>query len=75
MLHTVQLRKGGDRFDDLEIEDVYDGDRDESRALLTEGGVMFRTLKGKRWFMKFSEFSFVLNEPDARATQRRVKAA
>jgi hypothetical protein len=47
-----------ERFD-LTIEDVHEGERNERGELTQEGGVNFRTEKGKKWFLKFSEFAFV----------------
>ena len=55
---TIHFCAGNERFD-LTVEDVFEGERDERRCLSQEGGVMFRTEKGKKWFLKFSEFAFV----------------
>jgi hypothetical protein len=55
---TIHFYASNERFD-LTIDDVYDGERDEQKTLTQEGGVMFRTEKGKKWFLKYSEFAFV----------------
>lgn len=63
---TIHFYAGNERFD-LTVEDVFEGERDERRVLSQEGGVMFRTEKGKKWFLKFSEFAFVF--PATRKTE------
>lgn len=63
---TIHFYAGNERFD-LTIEDVYEGERNEQRALTQEGGIMFRTDKGKKWFLKFSEFAIVF--PASRKTE------
>lgn len=58
---AILLHKGGHVFADLEIYAVSEGDRDDSGTLKSEGGVTFISPKGKHWFIKFSEFSFLIN--------------
>lgn len=59
VITSIILWESRERFDDMEIVEVYDGERDEKRNLQGEGGVLFRTNGRKNWFIKFSEFSFV----------------
>ena len=47
----------------LSIENVEEDNRDKFRNLISEGGVLFRSLAGKTWFCRFSEFSFLVNHP------------
>lgn len=66
--HLIKMQSG-DLIGDLEIEDVVDGPR-EKGVLLFEGGIRFRTERRKSFFLKFSEFSFVVNPTPA--TMARV---
>lgn len=59
--HLILLRATGHVFAELEVSDVAEGDRDKFGVLQSEGGVTFRTSRGKPWFLKFSEFSFLIN--------------
>lgn len=59
--HLILLRSSGHVFAELEVQDVSEGDRDKHGVLASEGGITFRTPKGKAWFLKFSEFSFLIN--------------
>lgn len=68
-MHTIRLNSNGKLFDGLDIENVSDGLRDrkcfpnelrdQAMGVLTApGGVTFRTKSGKKWHLKFDEFSF-----------------
>lgn len=41
------------------IDQVEDGERDKQGVLTQEGGVNFRSGKGAKFFLRFSEFAFV----------------
>ena len=55
---TILFYATRERFT-LTIEEVWEGERDERHVLQSEGGVSFRTEKGKKWFMHFHEFAIV----------------
>ena len=71
--YTIKLHADGKLVHGLEIEDATNGNRDvtvfppEHRKgatgiLVSSGGVSFRTSKGKPFFIKYPDFSFVLNQ-------------
>lgn len=73
-LVSVKLKADNHRIDNLEVMEVYDGDRDKSMfpkdlkfdvmgVLKETGGVLFKTQKGKNLFMHFEEFSFLFPKP------------
>jgi hypothetical protein len=60
--HSIRLHGDGHVLRNATIEGGYDGERDKWGSLVAQGGVEFRTEKGKKLFLKFSEFSFIINE-------------
>ncbi len=74
---TILFYATRQRFD-LTLEAVFDGERDEYKNLLQEGGIQFCTPKGKTWFLRFSEFAFVFeatqpsSEPEAHFLEAAV---
>ncbi len=67
---SIRLHSGGDVIDGLTVDGGVDGPRDVSMlspsdrrgafgCLISPGGVHFITRQGKKWFIKFNEFSFV----------------
>lgn len=61
-LHSIRLHGDGHILNNATIEGGYDGERDKFGTLTAQGGVEFRTEKGKKLFLKFSEFSFLFNQ-------------
>jgi hypothetical protein len=59
---TIRATKNGEVHETsgLSIENVFEGERDNCRNLISEGGVEFRAQSGKRFFLRFTQFSFVL---------------
>lgn len=70
MLHTIVLHADGHVLADMEIHATHDGQRDKQNALVSNGGVEFITGRGKRLFLQYPEFSFVINP-----TERTLAAA
>lgn len=54
----IHVYKTNSRFE-VTIDPVEDGERDKQGVLTQEGGVNFRSDKGTKFFLKFSEFAFV----------------
>ena len=65
--HTIRLHGDGHILENISVEGAYDGERDKKGTLLAPGGVEFRTEKGKKLFLKYTEFSFLFNHVTARA--------
>ena len=63
--HTIRLHGDGHVLENMELLASYDGERDKQGVLQSQGGVEFRTPKGKKLFLKFSEFSFLFNHTKA----------
>lgn len=59
-LFTIRLAGSGDLIANLEVDQVREGDRDKFKNLIKDGGVQFRTLAGKLFFLNFGQFQFVL---------------
>jgi hypothetical protein len=63
---TIRTTKNGEVHEtsDLSIENVFEGERSTAHNsfsnLISEGGVEFRARSGKRFFLRFTQFSFVL---------------
>lgn len=74
--HDLRLTGDGSVVEDMVIEAAYDGERDQLRNLLQEGGVLFTTPKGKKFFLKYSEFAFIINRraPAPEATEKECAA-
>ena len=62
--YTVRLTSSGNLIHGLTIDSGYNGDREKNQNLVAEGGVLFYTPAGKKFFLKYSEFSFVFNSPE-----------
>lgn len=60
-LHTILLRGDGHVVSDLEIHASHEGERDKQKNLIGGGGVEFITRAGKRFFVQYNEFSFIVN--------------
>lgn len=70
---AIRLHSDGSIVSGLFVEETIPGDRDVTPFkrlsdktgavgnLLASGGVLFSTVAGKSWFIKFTEFSFVFN--------------
>lgn len=69
---SIRLHEGGSVFHGLTVVDAWPGPRDlsvlpgehrkgASGNLVSPGHVDFITAKGKKWSIKFSEFSFLFN--------------
>lgn len=56
--HTIRLHADGHLIEGLELLDVYEGERDKFHNLQSDGGIEFRTPRGKKFFVTFPEFSF-----------------
>lgn len=68
---TIRHFETGEFIDDLEVDAVVEGQRDEHKCLLQPGGVNFRTEKGKTFFLPFTKFCFVFNRrPEPKAKRR-----
>jgi hypothetical protein len=63
--HTIRLHGDGHVIENLELVAAYDGERDKFGTLVSQGGVEWRTEKGKKFFCKYSEFSFLINNKKA----------
>lgn len=59
--HIILLRADGHVVSDLEIHAAHEGERDKTNCLKSSGGVEFITRAGKRFFVQYHEFSFVIN--------------
>lgn len=68
--HTIRLHADHHIVSDLEIDNCHEGARDKQNTLTEQGGVEFITKARKRFFVKFTEFSFVIN-----ATERTLACA
>lgn len=60
--HTIRLHADGHVLPGMELLASYDGERTKLGTLVSSGGVEFRTPKGKKFFVTYGEFSFVINE-------------
>lgn len=69
---TIRLHSDGSVVGGLTVDDVLPGERDlsvlprdarqgASGNLVSPGGVHFLTKGNKKWFIKFSELSFLIN--------------
>ena len=63
--HDIRLHADGHILHGLELVAAYDGERDKRGVLLSQGGIEWRTEKGKKLFLKYSEFSFLINHKEA----------
>jgi hypothetical protein len=69
--HDIRLTADGSIVEDMEIDEVYEGERDKQRCLIQEGGILFRTPERKRFFLKFSQFSFLFRRnPNVKAESK-----
>lgn len=57
----IRHKETGEYIEPLEIEHVFDGERDERHNLTSDGGVIFRTGAGKTFTMLYKQFWFVFN--------------
>lgn len=75
--YTILLHQGGSIISGLTVDEGKDGLRNllvlpgEYRKgslgeLVSEGGISFVTRQGKKWIIRFSEFSFVINGREER---------
>ena len=61
-LHCIQLHADGHIVNGLEILDIHEGDREKgTNTLLTGRGIEFLTRARKRFFLRYGEFSFIIN--------------
>ena len=63
--HTIQLHSDRHVVSGLTIHETHEGQRDKFNVLQSAGGVEFVTQKGKRFFVHFNEFSFIVNPTPA----------
>lgn len=87
MLHTIHLKSDNSVFTDLAIEEVYEGERNRNVIppalrfgaignLVGEGGILFRTRAGKKWFIRFTEFDFLVNyKPKLKTAEKQEPVA
>lgn len=72
---SIQLKSDGRVFDGLRIDEVYPGSRDKRQVLTDEGGIQFRTSANRGWFLRFSEFSFVMRKLQPRESRHKQSGA
>ncbi len=63
--HIIKLRADGHVLTGMEIHETHDGERDKQGTLVSNGGVEFITPRGKRLFLQYTEFSFIINPSTA----------
>jgi hypothetical protein len=59
--HTIRLHGDGHVLEGMELLNAYEGERSKLGVLQSGGGVEWRTPKGKKLFLQYGEFSFVIN--------------
>lgn len=57
--HAIRLHGDGHILEGLELLESYEGERDKHGTLTGVGGIEWRTAHGKKFFVRFNEFSFL----------------